>query len=72
MIGQAFAAQGLAVAGSGKADEALKFLLKQQCGKGWFRLNFAADKTKNEAVLRRRQPEDDQRPGHRRDRARAC
>lgn len=40
-IGQSFAARGLAVAGSGKADEAIRFLLKQQCSGGWFRLNFA-------------------------------
>ncbi|GCD92316.1 hypothetical protein [Nocardioides sp. LS1] len=40
-IGQAFAARGLAVAGSGKADEAIRFLLEQQCSGGWFRLNFA-------------------------------
>jgi len=40
-IGQAFAAQGLSVAGSGKADEAVRFLLKQQCSNGFFRLSFA-------------------------------
>ncbi|WP_346387660.1 hypothetical protein [Nocardioides sp.] len=42
VIGQTFAAQGLSVAGSGKADETLRFLLKQQCSTGYFRLNFAA------------------------------
>ncbi len=41
-IGQAFAAQGLSVARSGRADEAVRFLLKQQCSNGFFRLNFAA------------------------------
>jgi len=41
-IGQAFAARGLARAGSGEADEAVRFLLKQQCQAGFFRLNFAA------------------------------
>ena len=46
-IGQAFAARGLARAGSGKADEAVRFLLKQQCEAGYFRLNFApADRRK--------------------------
>ena len=40
-IGQAFAARGLARAGSGKADETIRFLLKQQCRKGYFRLGFA-------------------------------
>jgi len=43
VIGQAFAAQGLSVAGSGKADEAVRFLLKQQCASGYFRLSFAAE-----------------------------
>jgi len=47
-IGQAYAARGLAVARSGKADEALAFLLKQQCAKGWFRLNFTESKTKKD------------------------
>ena len=46
-IGQAFAARGLARAGSREADEALRFLLKQQCQNGFFRLSFAAkDKKK--------------------------
>lgn len=40
-IGQALAVQGLARAGSPKADAALRFLLKQQCSQGYFRLNFA-------------------------------
>lgn len=43
-IGQLFAAVGLAAAGSPKASPARKFLLKQQCSDGYFRLNFA-DKT---------------------------
>lgn len=47
-IGQAFAAQGLAAAKSRKADEALRFLLKQQCSKGWFRLNFTKSKNKKD------------------------
>jgi len=45
VIGQALAARGLARAGSGKADEVLRFLLKQQCSRGYFRLNFAPKKT---------------------------
>lgn len=45
VIGQALAVRGLARAKSGKADEALKFLLKQQCSRGYFRLNFAPEKT---------------------------
>ncbi|WP_139977925.1 prenyltransferase/squalene oxidase repeat-containing protein [Nocardioides litoris] len=45
-IGQAFAVQGLAQARSGKADAALRFLLKQQCSEGFFRLSFAADQAK--------------------------
>jgi hypothetical protein len=42
VIGQGFAVRGLADAKSGKADEALRFLLAQQCASGYFRLNFAA------------------------------
>lgn len=41
-IGQAFAALGLAKAGSDRARPALRFLLRQQCDAGWFRLNFAS------------------------------
>jgi len=40
-IGQAYAARGLTNAGSAKADEVTTFLLKQQCAKGYFRLDFA-------------------------------
>lgn len=40
-IGQAFAAVGLADARSDRARHALRFLLRQQCDAGWFRLNFA-------------------------------
>lgn len=45
VIGQAFAARGLTLAGAPKAGSALDFLLKQQCTAGYFRLNFATDKT---------------------------
>lgn len=40
-LGQAFAARGLARAGSPEAPAAIRFLLKQQCKLGYFRLNFA-------------------------------
>ena len=40
-IGQALAVQGLSRAKHSKADEAVKFLLKQQCSRGYFRLIFA-------------------------------
>jgi hypothetical protein len=40
-IGQAFAALGLARAESPKAGPALRFLLKQQCSQGFYRLGFA-------------------------------
>ena len=40
-IGQGFAARGLARAGTRKADEAIRFLLEQQCSAGYFRLDFA-------------------------------
>ena len=42
-IGQAYAARGLAVSKSSKADEVLGFLLQQQCSQGYFRLNFAQE-----------------------------
>ncbi len=45
VIGQAFAAQGLWAAQTGKADEAVAFLLDQQCAQGYFRLNFTKSKT---------------------------
>lgn len=41
VIGQALAAQALTRAKSPLADEALAFLLDQQCAKGYFRLYFA-------------------------------
>ncbi|MCW2756817.1 MAG: hypothetical protein JWO76_886 [Nocardioides sp.] len=45
VIGQSFAAEGLAGAGSPRAADATAFLLKQQCSEGYFRLNFTKDKT---------------------------
>jgi hypothetical protein len=45
VIGQAYAAAGLSAVGSPKAASATAFLLQQQCSKGFFRLNFTADKT---------------------------
>jgi hypothetical protein len=44
VIGQAFAVQGLAQAGAGRFAPALGFLLKQQCSKGYFRLDFTKRK----------------------------
>jgi hypothetical protein len=44
-IGQIFAVRGLLKAGSASGVPALKFLLKQQCDNGYFRLDFNADKT---------------------------
>jgi len=40
-LGQSFAAVGLADAGSPKAGPVVRFLLKQQCSRGYFRLDFA-------------------------------
>src|SRR4051794_13256433 len=40
VIGQIFAARGLLKANSAKASGVLKFLLTQQCGSGFFRLDF--------------------------------
>lgn len=42
VIGQVFAARGLAEAGSAEAGEAQDYLLAQQCEEGWFRLTFTA------------------------------
>ena len=42
-IGQAFAASGLAAAGSTEAAAATTYLLDQQCSDGWFRLLFTTD-----------------------------
>jgi hypothetical protein len=41
-IGQSFAATGLSNAGADAGRPVLKFLLKQQCEKGYFRLDFSA------------------------------
>lgn len=41
-IGQAFAVQGLSAVGHRQARPAQRFLLKQQCEEGYFRLGFAA------------------------------
>lgn len=43
VIGQTFAVRGLAAAGSPQARPALRFLLRQQCASGYFRLNFTSD-----------------------------
>ncbi|MEX0426554.1 prenyltransferase/squalene oxidase repeat-containing protein [Nocardioides sp. DS6] len=43
VIGQSYAVQALAAAGSSDADEATDFLLEQQCSAGWFRVTFTAD-----------------------------
>ncbi|MFT3871184.1 MAG: hypothetical protein QM714_00845 [Nocardioides sp.] len=45
VLGQSFAARGLANAKSPKAKAVTSFLLAQQCKAGYFRLNFTADKT---------------------------
>ncbi|HEX6150491.1 prenyltransferase/squalene oxidase repeat-containing protein [Nocardioides sp.] len=41
-LGQAFATVGLADAGSDRAADVRRFLLEQQCARGWFRLTFSA------------------------------
>ncbi len=43
VVGQAYAVQGLAAAGSPAAGSATDFLLAQQCADGWFRLDFTED-----------------------------
>lgn len=42
VIGQAYAAQALSAAGASEAASTRDFLLRQQCGKGYFRVNFSA------------------------------
>ena len=62
-IGQAYAANGLAAAGSSKAKSAIRFLLEQQCSKGFFRLYFAdpaaADQSCDAAPRAERAPDTD-------------
>ena len=62
-IGQAFAARGLARAGSGRADHVVRFLLKQQCSAGFFRLEFSgkrkADQSCDAASAANRAPDTD-------------
>jgi hypothetical protein len=45
VIGQSFAARALVVANSSLSDEALAFLLDQQCSLGFFREQFTSDKS---------------------------
>ncbi|WP_121252072.1 terpene cyclase/mutase family protein [Nocardioides ferulae] len=63
VIGQSFAAEALARAKSPLADEAIDFLLLQQCGKGFFRLNFneltTADQGCDDAPRSARTPDND-------------
>ena len=44
-MGQSYAAWALTAAASDRAKLVVSFLLKQQCGQGYFRLSFAADPT---------------------------
>jgi len=46
-LGQAYAAQALTATGSGQRKKVIRFLLKQQCGQGYFRLSFDEDKDAN-------------------------
>jgi hypothetical protein len=62
-LGQAYAAAGLSRAGSAKAPSAVRFLLKQQCDAGFFRLYFAdpsaSDQTCDGAARADRKPDTD-------------
>ena len=61
-IGQAFAARGLARAGSRKADRVISFLLRQQCDPGFFRLDFSGpsrDQSCDDARRANRRPDTD-------------
>ncbi len=44
VVGQVFAVQGLAATSSGQRRNTLRFLLKQQCDQGYFRLDFTPRK----------------------------
>jgi hypothetical protein len=63
VIGQSYAAAALSKAGSAKAGKATRFLLQQQCGRGFFRLNFsdpsAADQSCAGAPASLRAPDTD-------------
>ncbi len=48
VFGQAFAARALAAAGSAEAEDAIRFLVDQQCTDGFFRLNFNPDEAAEE------------------------
>jgi hypothetical protein len=43
VVGQSYAVRALSAASSKRAAKTVSYLLKQQCGKGFFRLNFTAD-----------------------------
>ena len=62
-LGQAYAAAGLTRARSGEARATVRFLLKQQCDAGYFRLRFAdataADQTCDGAARKDRAPDTD-------------
>jgi hypothetical protein len=45
VVGQIFAVRGLLKAGRPAGVDAMRFLLRQQCGRGFLRLNFNADPT---------------------------
>lgn len=44
VLGQAYAVRGLLAVDSPQADDALGYLLQQQCSDGYFRLDFTPDK----------------------------
>lgn len=56
-LGQAYAVEALEAAGSSLADDALDFLLAQQCDGGWFRLGFTADKAADDQTCEGGDPE---------------
>ncbi|MCB0895427.1 MAG: hypothetical protein H6529_07645 [Nocardioides sp.] len=62
-LGQAYAAAGLSLAGSGRAGSAVRYLITQQCDAGFFRLYFsdpgAADQDCDAAARADRRPDTD-------------
>lgn len=57
-IGQIFAVRGLLKAGAPAGNPALGFLLKQQCGRGFFRLDFNSDATATDQSCGKGDPAD--------------
>ncbi|HET7430106.1 MAG TPA: hypothetical protein VFJ89_01260 [Nocardioides sp.] len=58
VVGQIFAARGLVQVGASASQDALKFLLRQQCQAGYLRLDFTKSKTSSHQGCTRTSPAD--------------